>query len=83
MTRFAADSRLAAKGQDAPNQNTASSKLRAVIPIMLTLQMFEKVLVSVSQPTNQETTMHGIDLDPQTTSDYWAHYLRLMKQAKT
>jgi hypothetical protein len=35
-----------------------------------------------SQPTNQETTMHGIDLDPQTTSDYWAHYLRVMKQAK-
>jgi hypothetical protein len=50
---------------------------------MLTMQMFEKVLVSASQPTNQETTMHGIDLDPQTTSDYWAHYLRLMKQAKT
>ena len=49
---------------------------------MLTLQMFEKVLVSASQPTNQETTMHGIDLDPQTTSDYWAHYLRAMKQAK-
>jgi hypothetical protein len=48
VTRFAADSRLAAKGQDAPNQNTASSKLRAVIPIMLTKQMFEKVLLSAS-----------------------------------
>ena len=23
--------------------------------------------------------MYGIDLDPQTTSDYWAHYLRVMK----
>jgi hypothetical protein len=44
---------------------------------MLTMQMFEKDLV------NQETTMHGIDLDPQTTSDYWAHYLGVMKQAKT
>jgi hypothetical protein len=50
---------------------------------MLTMQMFEKVLVSVSQPTNQETTMHGIDLDPQTTSDYWAQYLRVMNEAKT
>jgi hypothetical protein len=33
--------------------------------------------------TNQETTMYGIDLDPQTTSDYWAQYLRVMNEAKT
>jgi hypothetical protein len=36
------------------------------------------------QPTNQqETPMYGIDLDPQTTSDYWAQYLRVMSEAKT
>ncbi|MDT5259181.1 MAG: hypothetical protein QOD10_4261 [Mycobacterium sp.] len=33
--------------------------------------------------TNQEMTMYGIDLDPQTTSDYWAQYLRVMNEAKT
>jgi hypothetical protein len=33
--------------------------------------------------SREETTMYGIDLDPQTTSDYWAHYLRVMKEAKT
>jgi hypothetical protein len=27
--------------------------------------------------------MYGIHLDPQTTSDYWAHYLRVMNEAKT
>jgi len=27
--------------------------------------------------------MYGIEFDPQTTSDYWAHYLRVMKEAKT
>ena len=36
------------------------------------------------RPTNQEeTAMHGIDLDPQTSSDYWTHYLRVMKETKT
>jgi hypothetical protein len=49
---LAADSRLKGKGQEARNQNTASSKLRAVIPIMLvkkaTKQMMEKILVGAS-----------------------------------
>jgi len=31
----------------------------------------------------EETAMYGIDFDPQTTSDYWAHYLRVMREAKT
>jgi hypothetical protein len=38
------------------------------------------------QTTNksqEETAMYGIEFDPQTTSDYWAHYLRVMKEAKT
>jgi hypothetical protein len=37
-------------------------------------------------PTNksqEETAMYGVEFDPQTTSDYWAHYLRVMKEAKT
>jgi len=45
-----------------------------------TAQVRREVTTNKSQ---EETAMYGIDLDPQTTSDYWAQYLRVMNEAKT